>query len=53
MAEKIADNAKKIKQNKVLPYLVSKVVEVSAITPFLSTPLPPVHATSGVLQGKR
>lgn len=29
MAEKIADNTKKIKQNKVLPYLVSKVVEVS------------------------
>jgi 26S proteasome regulatory subunit T5 len=29
MAEKIADNTVKIKQNKVLPYLVSKVVEVS------------------------
>lgn len=29
MTEKIADNATKIKQNKVLPYLVSKVVEVS------------------------
>jgi 26S proteasome regulatory subunit T5 len=29
MMEKIADNATKIKQNKVLPYLVSKVVEVS------------------------
>lgn len=28
MMEKIADNATKIKQNKVLPYLVSKVVEV-------------------------
>jgi 26S proteasome regulatory subunit T5 len=28
MAEKIADNTTKIKQNKVLPYLVSKVVEV-------------------------
>jgi 26S proteasome regulatory subunit T5 len=29
MMERIADNATKIKQNKVLPYLVSKVVEVS------------------------
>lgn len=29
MAEKIADNTTKIKQNKVLPYLVSNVVEVS------------------------
>jgi 26S proteasome regulatory subunit T5 len=28
MVEKIADNTQKIKQNKVLPYLVSKVVEV-------------------------
>ena len=28
MAERIADNTTKIKQNKVLPYLVSKVVEV-------------------------
>lgn len=31
MMEKIADNATKIKQNKVLPYLVSKVVEVCHI----------------------
>lgn len=29
MVEKIEDNTTKIKQNKVLPYLVSKVVEVS------------------------
>lgn len=29
MVEKIGDNATKIKQNKVLPYLVSNVVEVS------------------------
>jgi hypothetical protein len=29
MVEKIADNTTKIKQNKVLPYLVSKIVEVS------------------------
>lgn len=29
MVDKIADNTTKIKQNKVLPYLVSKVVEVS------------------------
>lgn len=28
MQEKIKDNSTKIKQNKVLPYLVSKVVEV-------------------------
>ncbi|ORX36088.1 endopeptidase [Kockovaella imperatae] len=28
MVEKIADNTKKISQNKVLPYLVSKVVEI-------------------------
>ena len=32
MVEKIADNTTKIKQNKVLPYLVSKVVEVSSNT---------------------
>jgi ATP-dependent 26S proteasome regulatory subunit len=31
MVEKIADNTTKIKQNKVLPYLVSKVVEVSRL----------------------
>ena len=31
MVEKIADNTTKIKQNKVLPYLVSKVVEVSLV----------------------
>jgi 26S proteasome regulatory subunit T5 len=29
MVEKIGDNSTKIKQNKVLPYLVSNVVEVS------------------------
>ena len=29
MREKIKDNADKIKQNKVLPYLVGNVVEVS------------------------
>jgi 26S proteasome regulatory subunit T5 len=28
MVEKIGDNTTKIKQNKVLPYLVSNVVEV-------------------------
>lgn len=28
MLEKIQDNTTKIKQNKVLPYLVSKVVEI-------------------------
>lgn len=30
MKEKIRDNGEKIKQNKVLPYLVGNVVEVSA-----------------------
>jgi 26S proteasome regulatory subunit T5 len=34
MMEKIADNATKIKQNKVLPYLVSKVVEVGPNSKF-------------------
>lgn len=29
MKEKIRDNGEKIKQNKVLPYLVANVVEVS------------------------
>lgn len=29
MKEKIRDNGEKIKQNKVLPYLVSNVVEVN------------------------
>jgi ATP-dependent 26S proteasome regulatory subunit len=29
MLEKITDNKQKIKQNKVLPYLVGNVVEVS------------------------
>jgi 26S proteasome regulatory subunit T5 len=31
MREKIRDNGEKIKQNKVLPYLVGNVVEVSSI----------------------
>ena len=30
MKEKIRDNGEKIKQNKVLPYLVGNVVEVNA-----------------------
>jgi 26S proteasome regulatory subunit T5 len=30
MKEKIRDNGEKIKQNKVLPYLVANVVEVCA-----------------------
>jgi hypothetical protein len=29
MLEKITDNKQKIKQNKVLPYLVGNIVEVS------------------------
>jgi len=32
MKEKIRDNGEKIKQNKVLPYLVGNVVEVSLFT---------------------
>jgi 26S proteasome regulatory subunit T5 len=31
MREKIRENGDKIRQNKVLPYLVSNVVEVSAL----------------------
>ena len=31
MKEKVRENGDKIKQNKVLPYLVSNVVEVSTI----------------------
>ena len=31
MKEKIRDNGEKIKQNKVLPYLVGNVVEVNII----------------------
>lgn len=31
MKEKIRENAEKIKQNKVLPYLVANVVEVRAV----------------------
>ena len=31
MREKVRENAEKIKQNKVLPYLVANVVEVSYI----------------------
>lgn len=33
MKEKIRENAEKIKQNKVLPYLVSNVVEVRSRPP--------------------
>lgn len=32
MKEKIRDNGEKIKQNKVLPYLVGNVVEVRGIS---------------------
>jgi 26S proteasome regulatory subunit T5 len=31
--EKVRENGDKIKQNKVLPYLVSNVVEVSVVQP--------------------
>ena len=50
MADKIADNTTKIKQNKVLPYLVSKVVEVSPPSSLTSTHRPrsltPTHCSS-------
>ena len=32
MQEKIRDNGEKVKQNKVLPYLVGNVVEVRTVT---------------------
>lgn len=41
MKEKIRDNSEKIKQNKVLPYLVGNVVEVrivSNVNPRLNLP---------------
>jgi 26S proteasome regulatory subunit T5 len=38
MKEKIRDNGEKIKQNKVLPYLVGNVVEVSLPSSTLSSP---------------
>lgn len=45
MKEKIRDNGEKIKQNKVLPYLVGNVVEVilscSVLTFSLSSLSPP------------
>ena len=37
MKEKIRDNGEKIKQNKVLPYLVANVVEVCSPTCSRST----------------
>lgn len=37
MKEKIRDNGEKIKQNKVLPYLVSNVVEVRLYFPIYAT----------------
>lgn len=43
MKEKIAENAQKIKQNKVLPYLVGNVVEVRLI--FKTNPQPVYYTT--------
>jgi 26S proteasome regulatory subunit T5 len=43
MKEKIRDNGEKIKQNKVLPYLVGNVVEV--IFSFLNLLSPPLICT--------
>lgn len=37
MKEKIRDNGEKIKQNKVLPYLVGNVVEVGICARFPNT----------------
>jgi 26S proteasome regulatory subunit T5 len=42
MKEKIRDNAEKIKQNKVLPYLVGNVVEVCLLHVERRT-LPPIR----------
>ena len=38
MKEKIRDNGEKIKQNKVLPYLVGNVVEVCICARFRNAP---------------
>lgn len=38
MKEKIRDNGEKIKQNKVLPYLVANVVEVYTLRHVLYLP---------------
>jgi 26S proteasome regulatory subunit T5 len=38
MKEKIRDNGEKIKQNKVLPYLVANIVEVPLSLAPISTP---------------
>ena len=38
MKEKIRDNREKIKQNKVLPYLVGNVVEVRRVKPGSQAP---------------
>lgn len=38
MKEKIRDNGEKIKQNKVLPYLVGNVVEVGVCVRFRNVP---------------
>jgi ATP-dependent 26S proteasome regulatory subunit len=38
MKEKIRDNGEKIKQNKVLPYLVGNVVEVRATSSYRHSP---------------
>lgn len=38
MKEKIRENGEKIKQNKVLPYLVSNVVEVGLQLPVVAHP---------------
>ena len=44
MKEKIRENGEKIKQNKVLPYLVSNVVEVSStVHSEVTTPAHPCY----------
>ena len=40
MKEKIRENGEKIKQNKVLPYLVANVVEVCNVACAISSALP-------------
>jgi len=48
MKEKIRDNGEKIKQNKVLPYLVGNVVEASLPTSILAFSLSSLSSRSSM-----
>ena len=52
MKEKIRDNGEKIKQNKVLPYLVANVVEVRLFS-FLGRDDPLTEVDPGCRPGNR